>query len=104
MSAIATEIKSPVAKALFRLYPELREECRIVRKGRRDEFAFWEVGGGYDRNLFTAHEAWEKIHYTHDNPLRRGLVEDLWDYPWSSFGAYLGSETFIPVDLCLWVG
>ena len=35
---------------------------------------FWQRGGGYDRNIFTADELWEKIHYIHQNPVRRGLV------------------------------
>ena len=101
MAAILTEVKSPAAKSILRLHPSLRDECRIARKARRDEFALWEVGGGYDRNLFTVREAWEKIRYAHANPVRRGLVEDPFDYPWSSFGAYHERETPIPVDLCL---
>ena len=102
MEEIASAIKTPSAKEILRLYPDLREECRRVRKGRRDEFAFWQVGGGYDRNLFSAREAWEKIHYAHDNPVRRGLVEDPCDYPWSSLPAYRGQHPSIPVDPCDW--
>ena len=101
MSAILTAIKSPSAKAILRLHPELREQGRIVRKSRT-EVAFWEVGGGYDRNLFTAKEAWEKIHYTHANPIKRGLAADLFEYPWSSIGAYHDLPSPIPVDFCQW--
>ena len=41
MARVQTAIKKPAAKAIFRLHPDLRDECRVVRKGRPDEFHFW---------------------------------------------------------------
>ncbi len=35
---------------------------------------FWQRGGGYDRNIHTAEELWEKITYIHRNPVKRKLV------------------------------
>jgi REP element-mobilizing transposase RayT len=37
--------------------------------------------------------------YIHLNPYRAGIVEDLREYPWSSFHDYMGSEnTFVKMD------
>ena len=45
---------------------------------------FWQRGGGYDRNIITDAELFEKIAYIHANPVRRGLVGQELDWPWSS--------------------
>ncbi len=45
---------------------------------------FWLKGGGYDRNIFSQHELFEKIHYIHHNPVRRGLVDRPEQWRWSS--------------------
>ncbi|RYG24968.1 hypothetical protein EON82_08850 [bacterium] len=102
MESILSGIKKRSAKAIFRIHPQVREACRVVRLKRNDEFRFWMVGGGYDRNLYSAQEAWEKIHYAHDNPVRRGLCEDPREYLWSSLRAYRGEQTTIAVDPCPW--
>ena len=61
---------------------------------------FWQRGGGYDRNLRSVQDAYEKIRYIHGNPVRRGLVAQPEDWPWSSAGTYAtGEEGFIPLDL-----
>jgi putative transposase len=49
---------------------------------------FWQRGGGYDRNIRTVKEMHEKIAYIHANPVRRGLVERVADWPWSSWRAW----------------
>ena len=98
MATINKAIKSPSAQAIFDRYPHLRTECQVGP----NEFRFWQAGGGYDRNLFTAHVAWMEIHYVHDNPVKRGLCDDPADWPWSSFGYYRGLETPIKVDGCTW--
>jgi putative transposase len=50
---------------------------------------FWQRGGGYDRNLRSVKDIYEKIKYIHQNPVRRGLVERPEDWPWSSARAWL---------------
>ncbi len=60
---------------------------------------FWQVGGGYDRNIFTSDEYFEKIRYIHHNPVERRLVERPTEWAWSSERAYLGGgEPLIPID------
>ena len=104
MAAIHAAIKRRSAQAIFALHPHLREACREPRKGRGDEFRFWQAGGGYDRNLYTARVTWLEIRYVHNNPVRRGLCETFLDWEWSSARAYQEEpgETPIPVDLCDW--
>lgn len=45
MAAIQYALKKRSAQAIFSLHPRLREECRVPRKGRTDEFRFWQAGG-----------------------------------------------------------
>ncbi len=49
--------------------------------------AFWQAGGGYDRNVWSEHEFSEKLSYIEQNPVRAGLVERPQDYRWSSAGS-----------------
>ena len=50
----------------------------------------WLPGGGYDRNIFSEAERNEKLEYMHNNPVKRSLVADTSDWPWSSAGWYRG--------------
>jgi len=44
----------------------------------------------------------ELSRYIHLNPVRKGLADKAWDWPWSSVGAYLGrSPRWIQTDLVL---
>ena len=49
---------------------------------------FWQRGGGYDRNICSVDELYEKINYIHKNPVRRGLVDHPGDWHWSSYRAF----------------
>jgi putative transposase len=53
---------------------------------------FWQRGGGFDRNLFSSGELWEKIRYVHENPVKRGLCAKRSDWPWSSAADYAGAR------------
>ena len=46
----------------------------------------------YDFNVWSQHKESEKLHYMHQNPVTRGLVERPEDWPWSSFPAYANKE------------
>jgi len=39
-----------------------------------------------------------KLDYMHANPVRRGLVSEPPEWPWSSYGSYCGGESPISVD------
>jgi putative transposase len=47
----------------------------------------------YDFNVFTTPKIAEKLHYMHQNPVTRGLVERSEQWKWSSFRFYACGET-----------
>lgn len=44
----------------------------------------------YDFNVWSRRKKIEKLNYMHMNPVKRGLVENPFDWPWSSFAFYQG--------------
>ena len=83
ISAILQSLKIPVAqKARSFLVKNAPGFLDRMRAG--PYFRFWQAGGGYDRNIFTPEELWEKIRYIHLNPVRRELVTQPTDWHWSS--------------------
>jgi putative transposase len=53
----------------------------------------------YDFNVWSRKKKVEKLGYMHANPLKRGLVGDLKDWPWSSYAFYQRrGEVLIAVD------
>jgi putative transposase len=77
----------------------------LIRMTRRhangtSTYHFWQAGGGYDRNLRSAREIYEKIGYVHDNPVRRKLVPAAELWTWSSAQCWLtGQQGQIRLDL-----
>ena len=93
ISRILWRIKKPLADRAIEFVKANRPAFlrRMERRSAagRITHSFWQAGGGYDRNLWTAKEIREKIHYIHENPVRRGLVEDARKWAWSSCRAWL---------------
>jgi putative transposase len=91
---ILSAIKRPLARTLL---DELRATgsteglCDAGGTAR-----FWQRGGGYDRNIFSQAEQDEKTQYIHENPIRRGLVQSIEDWRWSSARALMNRETEWP--------
>ena len=53
----------------------------------------------YDFNVWSRKKKIEKLAYMHANPLKRGLVENPMDWPWSSYAFYQGrGEVLIEID------
>ena len=67
-------------------------EKLTVERGDRRVFRFWQTGPGYDRNIHTEDELFEKIAYVHNNPVKRGLVSTPEEWKWSSAGWYKGER------------
>ena len=61
------------------------------------EKPFW-LTRYYDFNISSNEKLFEKLHYIHWNPVRRGLVEAPEEYPWSSYRAHALHET-VPVKI-----
>lgn len=106
VSAILKAVKSPMAKEVFAIRPEIKKRCKVVTPSGRVEYRFWQPGGGYDRNLSSGKATWNMIRYIHENPVRRGLCAVSHEWPFSSAGAYLDEpiSTTIPVDRCTFIG
>ena len=69
----------------------------IQPNGKR-AYRIWQRGGGYDRNLRSVRDIHEKIAYTHQNPVSRGLVPRPLDFQWSSANSW---ESGVDVPLSI---
>ena len=67
-------------------------EKLTVQRGNRNVFRFWQTGPGYDRNIHSKEEFFDKIIYIHNNPVRRGLVSTPEEWKWSSASWYSGER------------
>jgi len=55
--------------------------------------------GGYDMNIWTEKKIREKLQYMHNNPVKRGLVAQPGDWPWSSWRYYyLQDSSLLAID------
>jgi putative transposase len=92
ISAMLAGIKLSVARRarsfVLRESPEFLVHMSDVQPNGKRAVRFWQRGGGYDRNIFSGEELWEKIHYLHNNPVKRGLVMRAVDWEWSSAADY----------------
>lgn len=75
----------------------------ILSKGKRTLRRFWQEGGGYDRNIYSADKLRDGIEYIHYNPVRKGFVEKPEDRKWSSAGYYkTGKSDVMTIDDPVW--
>ena len=66
---------------------------------RTQSGSFWQKQY-YDRNVRDAREFQVKLRYLRRNPVKRGLVEQAGDWPWSSFRHYALREIgIVEIDL-----
>lgn len=59
-------------------------------KKKRHIYQFWQPDY-YDFNILTERKLDEKLRYMYENPLRKGLCENISDYQFSDFKRYFGS-------------
>jgi putative transposase len=71
--------------------PDLLSRIHCLR-GQRMVNRFWQDGGGYDRNLYEWKTIRKTIDYIEWNPVRRKLVANPTDWPWSSARARSGRK------------
>ncbi len=103
ISNVLQSIKQPVAqRAVAWVIAEARSflpRMADIQPNGQTSHRFWQRGGGYDRNIWSCEEILEKVHYIHENPIRRGLVERADQWPWSSWRAWEeGVDEPIPID------
>ena len=95
LPSIIRDIKKYIAKETIRTLITLDEEMllsiRLSRqKKRRHIYQFWQPDY-YDFNILTERKLNEKLKYMYENPLRKGLCNDPFDYEFSDFKRYFGS-------------
>lgn len=71
------------------IFRALKTETSKQLKG--DRYRFWQLNY-HDFNVFTEKKFREKLRYMHRNPVKRGLVENPEDWPWSSYHHWLTGE------------
>ena len=63
-----------------------------------DEAHVWQTRF-YDFNVWSDRKRAEKLHYMHQNPVRRGLVMEPEQWPWSSYRSYaFGEEGMVKIN------
>ena len=76
------------------LKQNLARQLHHLADGQR----FWQARY-YDFNVWTEAKRIEKLRYIHRNPVKRGLVQDPEDWPWSSFRHYVsGVEGVVEIE------
>jgi len=104
LSLILKSIKQSVSNAAIAFVrsnqPDFLAQMTDTQPNGKTSIRFWQRGGGYDRNLTSTDEIWEKINYTHNNPVERELCARAEDWRWSSASDYSGlREGPIPLNL-----
>jgi putative transposase len=77
--------------AMQMLKQEASRQMRLRREDAKGLPKFWERRF-YDFNVWSQKKKVEKLTYMHTNPVKRGLVVDPREWPWSSFLFYLRGE------------
>jgi putative transposase len=94
-------VSEPERKPLARALQALKQSvARRLIAGREH---FWQARY-YDFNVFTSKKRVEKLRYMHRNPVKRGLVKEPQDWPWSSFRHYLTGEEGVVEIESRWTG
>jgi putative transposase len=84
ISDILISIKQPISrKAINYLKNNNPDGLKyLATTHQHRSYRFWQKGGGYDRNITKFKTIINLVHYIHNNPVRKGLVEraDQWYY------------------------
>ena len=99
VDTILHSLKRPVAEKVLGRWKQINAEILNRVADRNGRLHFWQTGGGYDRNIASEDELWEKVTYIHENPVRRGLVDRAIDWPWSGARWYAGrGDCLLEID------
>ena len=64
---------------------------------RNKKYQVW-MHHNHPIELFSNKFIWQRLEYIHDNPLRAGIVENSWDYMYSSARNYAGMDYLMKVE------
>lgn len=86
-------LKSRVARAQLHAWRTSEPTQLASMVASNGSARLWQRGGGFDRNVRTLDEFCREIRYMHENPVRRGLVREAHEWPWSSVHWWMGDTT-----------
>ena len=95
LKAIKLSVSRRVTRVLRNESLPLLDRLRVTWPNGRQEYRFWQQGGGYDRNLYEDKVILASIEYMHFNPVARGLVDEPTDWKWSSARWYEGLDDVV---------
>ncbi|MDH4221037.1 MAG: transposase, partial [Candidatus Aminicenantes bacterium] len=95
LPSIIRDIKKYIAKETIHTLITLDEEMLLTirlstQKKRRHTYQLWQPDY-YDFNILTESKLNEKLKYMYENPLRKGLCDNPFDYEFSDVKRYFGS-------------
>ena len=94
--------KTPARHCLQNLHVPKLDDFRVIKpRTSGQEHQLWQESF-YDFNIYTEAKLKEKLDYIHSNPLKWKLVEDAFEYPYSSFRNYYDHVNFdLPIEVDL---
>jgi len=94
ISDILLSIKQPVSrKALNYLKSNNPDGLKYLATSQMHRpYRLWQKGGGYDRNITEVNTVINSVHYLHNNPVRKGLVESMDRWYYSSAADWQGTR------------
>ncbi len=104
ISIVIGNLKRYTARQIgqFRSVPEMKQTLEQIRSAASEESdkgtAVWKPR--FDSLVITTETALrQKIDYIHNNPIRKGFVQEVWQWRYSSAAAYAGKDGIdLPVD------
>lgn len=73
-------------------------EHAASRHARNENYQIW-THENHAEECYSPKFTWQRINYTHENPVRAGIVERAEDYQYSSARDYAGLKGLIPVTI-----
>jgi putative transposase len=98
LMAVKSEFAKQLLAKLRAVNSAALEKLKVTRRDGTTRYRVWQVGGGYDRNLFSPAAIKAAIEYIHANPVRSGLCETVVDWKWSSARWYYGLDSEFIID------
>ncbi|MFN8258778.1 MAG: hypothetical protein U0W24_24025 [Bacteroidales bacterium] len=70
--------------------------CEHLKSGQK--YKVWQ-DGNHSEEIFTNKFLYEKLEYIHNNPVKDQIVENAWDYLYSSARNYASLEALLEVEV-----
>ena len=99
LSAIKQPYSVKIKNLLVASGSDLVNRLTVQERPGKTAFRYWQEGPEYDRNLSSRKAVLSAIDDIHRNPIRRGLVDDVAHWKWSSARWYASETLLVDPDL-----